>query len=258
LNGFVSEWLIYIAGFRAIIPDGTNLSAVAIFAVPSLALIGALAVACFVKAFSVVFLGSPRSIQAKSNHDESISMKIAMAGLVVICFVIGIWPLTVYPALSKVTAMLVGHDSGSAQIQNLFSSLPIASVFVVVVITVASLIIAIRVRRSSKAVTWDCGYAEPTARMQYTASSFAGPLVGLFRWALRPEVHEPSEKSLFPKDGSFESHVPDPILDRLLVPAISRWRSLMEYARVIQAGRIQVYIVYVVATLLILLVWSAL
>ncbi|MCI0448022.1 hypothetical protein L0152_32990, partial [bacterium] len=192
------------------------------------------------------------------THGESISMKIAMAALVVICFVIGIWPLTVYGALSKVTAILAGHDYGSAQIQNLFSSLPIANVVVVVAVIVTSVIIAIKVRRSSKAETWDCGYAEPTARMQYTASSFAGPLVGLFGWALRPELHEPSEKSLFPKNASFESHVPDPILDRLLVPAISRWRNLMEYARVIQAGRIQVYIVYVVATLLILLIWSAL
>src|SRR3989304_232380 len=33
-----------------------------------------------------------------------------------------------------------------------------------------------RVRRNglTRAVTWDCGYAAPTPRMQYTAGSFAG------------------------------------------------------------------------------------
>ena len=30
--------------------------------------------------------------------------------------------------------------------------------------------------------TWDCGYARPTSRMQYSASSFAQTVVVLFRW----------------------------------------------------------------------------
>ena len=35
-----------------------------------------------------------------------------------------------------------------------------------------------------ESVTWGCGYARPTARMQYTASSFAQPLTDLFRLLL--------------------------------------------------------------------------
>src|SRR5438067_1498749 len=44
---------------------------------------------------------------------------------------------------------------------------------------------------SGRALTWDCGYARPTARMQYTASSFAQIVVRLFRSVLRPVVHAP-------------------------------------------------------------------
>jgi hydrogenase-4 component B len=33
------------------------------------------------------------------------------------------------------------------------------------------------------APTWDCGYAAPAPTMQYTSSSFAQMLVGLFGWA---------------------------------------------------------------------------
>ena len=258
MNGFVSEWLIYVAGFRAAIPGSNSTWAAAVFAVPALALIGGLAVACFVKAFSVVFLGSPRSLGAQNAHEAKMSMRIAMIALVVVCVVIGIWPLSIYMPLSKVTNSVVGHSLGSGQIETLFSNLPIASGIVLVAIAILSAIIARKVRRSSKAVTWDCGYALPNPRMQYTASSFADPLVGLFRWALRPDIHQSRIQSLFPDHASFATHVPDPVLDRFLIPWISRWRHLMTYAYIIQAGRIQVYIVYVVATLLILLAWSAL
>ena len=46
--------------------------------------------------------------------------------------------------------------------------------------------------------SWDCGYARPTARMQYTASSFADTLVALFGWALRPTEDRPRPRGPFP------------------------------------------------------------
>ena len=258
LNGFISEWLIYVAGFKAVIPGSSKGAGAAIFAVPALALIGALAVACFVKAFSVVFLGNARSIRARNAHGEKLSMGIAMATLVIACTVIGVWPISVYEVLSKVTASVIGSDLNVAQIKVMFSNLSIGSAIVLLAILISTLVLSRLVGKSSKTVTWDCGYAAPNTRMQYTASSFAAPLVDLFRWVLRPDIHETRPQSLFPNDGSFESHVPDPVLDRFLLPAISWWKQLMAQAYVIQAGRIQVYIVYVVATLLILLAWSAL
>ncbi len=257
LNGFVSEWLIYIAGFKAAIPGIAGGGSAAILAVPALALIGGLAIACFVKAFSVVFLGSARSGRAKHTHGESVSMRIAMAALAVICLLIGIWPLTVFGPLSKVTADILGNDLGTIAIRSLFSDLPVASVVMLIAIIIVLAIILLLVRNSSKAVTWDCGYAAPNARMQYTSSSFAAPLTELFGWALRPDVHRENQLDLFPAQATFESHVPDPVLDRFLVPNIFRARRFMEFAHVIQAGRIQVYILYIVALLLILLAWSS-
>jgi hydrogenase-4 component B len=258
LNGFVSEWLVYIAGFRAVIPDSSSKAGAAILAVPALALIGGLAVACFVKAYSVVFLGSPRSLRSHNAHDERRSMRFAMAGLVVPCFAIGIYPLTIYAPLSKATANLLGNNQNVEQIKTLFANLTIASLIVLLLILISAVVIITLARRSTKTVTWDCGYAAPSARMQYTASSFADPLVRLFSWVVRPEIHEIKPQTLFPQSGSFKSHVPDPVLDRFLVPGISWWQRLMSYAHIIQAGRIQVYIVYIIATLLILLAWSAL
>ena len=59
-NGFISEWLIYLGAFHAVGHPGRGLY-LALLAAPALALIGGLALACFVKVFGVTFLGAPRT-----------------------------------------------------------------------------------------------------------------------------------------------------------------------------------------------------
>ena len=112
--------------------------------------------------------------------------------------------------------------------------------------------------RGAATITWDCGYALPTPRMQYTASSFAQILGRLFRRVLNANVDGPSLGSLFPsEDARFESHVPDPVLDRVILPAVDHGRRGFEIARVFQTGHIQLYLVYIVVTLVALLAWSS-
>jgi len=112
-------------------------------------------------------------------------------------------------------------------------------------------------RKAALTTTWGCGFASSSPRIQYTASSFAQMLVGLFRWAVLPDEHRPRLNGPFPAAGQrFETHTPDPALDRFLLPALSRGKSLLGLLHVIQAGRIQAYILYIVVTLVVLLAWS--
>ena len=67
LNGFVSEFLIYLGLFGTLGHGGGPSFAGAAFAAPALALIGALAVACFVKVYGAVFLGTARSEHARAR-----------------------------------------------------------------------------------------------------------------------------------------------------------------------------------------------
>src|SRR5260370_36404724 len=70
LNGFVSEFLIYL-GLLGTLGNGDRESySPAAFAVPALALIGALALACFVKVYGGVFLGTARSDHAQHAHES--------------------------------------------------------------------------------------------------------------------------------------------------------------------------------------------
>ena len=136
--------------------------------------------------------------------------------------------------------------------------LALGAVIFIAVIAAAGVVAVALLRKRTWTTTWDCGYASPSPRVQYTASSFAQLLVGLFRWAVFPDEHRPRLKGPFPAaDQRFASHAPDPVLDRFLLPGISRGRSILGLARIIQAGRIQAYLLYIVITLVLLLAWSS-
>lgn len=259
LNGFVSEWLITLASFRALTGAGGNAGVLGAAAgAPALALIGALAVACFVKAFSAVFLGSPRTPGAAAGAgDASGSMRFSMAGLALACAVIGLWPAgAARLAADAAHALLLGQAGAGADTDpGGLGAFPLALAGVLALGAVA---VRVLTRSATRTTTWDCGYAAGGARIQTSASSFAATLVGLFRWAILPDEHRPRVGGLFPPAGErFESHAPDPVLDRLLVPGLLRGRSFLGLARVIQAGRIQTYLLYIIVTLMVLLAWSS-
>jgi hypothetical protein len=111
--------------------------------------------------------------------------------------------------------------------------------FVLVGITVA-LAIARRalLRRSATqpaaAVgTWGCGYAAPSARMQYTASSFAGSLIQSFRpllWSHREVV---APVGAFPGHAQLESHTPDMAEHDLFTPLFRGVARLFRMVRTV-------------------------
>jgi hydrogenase-4 component B len=89
--------------------------------------------------------------------------------------------------------------------------------------------------------------------MQYTSSSFANTLVALFRWLLRPQIHQTPPKDLFPGPSCFESHVPEIVLDGGLNPLWRRLKAQLASARWVQQGRVQRYLLYILLALFALL-----
>lgn len=81
LNGFVSKYLIYLAGLQAGMPW---ITAIAV-------LVSALTLASFIKAFSSVFLGQrPTKLQATSEAPKP--MIFAMIVMAAICIIVGLLP----------------------------------------------------------------------------------------------------------------------------------------------------------------------
>lgn len=260
LNGFVSEFLIYLGLFDVVVLGKGTACAAAALAAAALALIGALAVACFVKVFGTCFLGEPRSEHAGHAHESPRSMTAPMAVLAGCCFFIGLAPWLLSGILGAATAAWSPELPDAAT--GLAAKAPLGWLGGMAVVLLAAIGLgywALRKRLQSTGTavgtTWGCGYAAPTPRMQYTSSSFAQMLVGLFGWALRPKVRRPEEMPLFPTPTEFHSEVPDTVLDRAAWPAFRYAAKLLAWFRVFQQGSIQSYLLYIFITLLALLLW---
>jgi formate hydrogenlyase subunit 3/multisubunit Na+/H+ antiporter MnhD subunit len=101
LNGFASEWLVFLASFQAVLGHGAASTPLAGLAAPTLALVGGLAAACFAKVFGTVFLGHARSPHAGRGHEATPAMLAPMAALAILCAVIGLVPAAWLPGLAR-------------------------------------------------------------------------------------------------------------------------------------------------------------
>ena len=259
LNGFVSELLIYLGLFAAARSSEASVWLTPSLAAAALALIGGLALACFVKVWGAAFLGRPRSEKVSGAHDGGNLLLVPMGLLAACCAAIGLAPAAVAGFLERA----VGSFAPASTIVPLrslapFAALSLAAAALLAFVGAVGVVLSWRLRAgvSSVAPTWDCGYAAPTARMQYSSSSFAEMLVGLFRWALRPSFHRERPVGFFPSPTRFESHVDDAVLDQLLRPAISSVGAWLSRLRWLQPGSLHLYILYVVCALVLGLVWA--
>jgi len=257
LNGFVSELMIYLGFFTSIRSYHGMVGALPVFGAPILALIGGLAVACFVKVYGVVFLGAPRMPEHAGGSEAPASMLAPMALLSLVCLLIGVAPFVLAVPLDNALAacQVLPAAQGIAQLVP-FGWITVAGVGLLALVLLAASGLLRRSRALPVEVsrTWGCGYLRPEPRMQYSASSFGDMLVSWFRLVLCPEVHKDEVSGLFPKSSSFRSHVPETVLDRMFLPFLEYLYLKSAPVRHLQNGKLNIYIVYIFVTLVALLV----
>ena len=262
LNGFVSELLIYLGIFQGIQGEGGGAAAVAL-AAPALALIGGLAVACFVKVYGIVFLGVPRAEMHAARHEAGWQMLLPMLLLGLLCIFIGLAPGMLVNPLQMVSLTVLPALAGTSFI-SLGDLVPTTMITVSGVALLALILfLAFWYRRRlaggacSETATWGCGYQRPAPRMQYSASSFAEMLTSLFSFVLKPVCHRPGKLSgLFPGHSGFSSHVPEAVLELVYIPALWRLYQRFSGVRKLQSGILQQYVLYSLVTLILLLLGS--
>jgi hydrogenase-4 component B len=228
--------------------DATITHAAAWAAMPAailLGITGALALACFVKVCSVVFLGAPRSAAALHAHEAGPAMRGAMLSLALCCAVIGLAPAFFWPAMLHA----VNAWNPNWQETPIIAPLGALGAFNMALAVLALLAAAWLWRKVARkgmrrAVTWDCGYAAPSPRMQYTAGSFAAIINEWFAWILRPIRHENLPEGPFPREASFSSHTPETVLENVVEPGGSSVLQVAMAARRLQRGRVQAYLLY--------------
>ena len=263
LNGFVSEFLVYLGAYRSAVAAVPEAAVPAVAVIAALALIGGLAAACFAKAFGIVFLGEARSDHAAHAHEVGWPMRLAMLILAAGCVGVGLaGPLllgAMGPAVSVVTGWPAerisdGLSGGTAPL--LYVTVAAAAFFMLVGGLALLRRWLLAGRSVETGVTWDCGYVKPTARMQYTASSFAQPIVRMFRFVLAPRRKFVPPQGLLPRSTEFATQTPDFFSENVWGPGFASVSGLLSRVRGLQHGRVQIYVLYIVLTLLVLLVWG--
>lgn len=273
LNGFVSEWLTYQSLLQGFGTTQHLLRLMFPISGAMLALTGALAAACFVKAFGITFLAQPRSEHASQAKEAAPSMIAGQAILAAVCIVLGLLPALMLKLLDPLTLQLTGQQLGSrllladglalgsmAAESGSVSTLGIALMFACLLpIPLVLWLLFGRKTKTRIGPTWDCGLKGLAPQMEYSATGFSKPIRMIFKALFRPrrEVQREYDYSpYFAKTIRFESHVDEVFELRLYRPlnrAVLRFSRRM---RALQAGSIQAYLIYIFVTLLALLLFA--
>jgi formate hydrogenlyase subunit 3/multisubunit Na+/H+ antiporter MnhD subunit len=273
LNGFISEWLTYqslLQGF------GTTTSLVRIvFPISGamLALTGALAAMCFVKAFGITFLAQPRSDHARHAHEASFTMLLGQGILAAACVFLGLFPTVFLKLFDPLTQQFTGQQlsaqlnaanglvlSSTAAQGGTVSMLGLAllGLSLLAAPLVLWLLFATRAK-IRRGPTWDCGQRGLTPQMEYTATGFSKPIRMIFKALFRPHREVQREYDFSPYFTTtlrFESHVEEVFQTRIYRPLNRLVLGVSRRLRALQAGSIQAYLIYIFITLLLLLLFA--
>lgn len=266
-NGFVSEWLTFQAALMAPQLKGTILAALIPFSAAMLALAGALAAACFVKVFGIVFQGSPRSQGAAEAHEVDGWMQLGMAIPAVLCLLLGVLPVWMIPLIDAVPDILVNATLGESVANSGWLWLtPIAEarasyspVIVLLALLLAGgvfLFIQYRGAIKRRTTPWNCGYPYPNTRMQYTATSFSQPLRRIFANLYQTQdklLRTEYGNTLLTKKIRYQVHVQDLIWRYFYLPIRQIIEWLTRQVDWLHEQQIHGYLTFTFITLLILL-----
>ncbi len=257
LNGFGSEFLIYFACFTGGIPGSHNVAIPALALIIFLSLIGGLSIACFSKAFGIAFSGEPRHESMNHAHDTGWLMKIPMGILALSCILVGFLSPCLLPRIFQ-NYLSAEHLGILEKATFSLSQITIASIVFLFLLGILALVrsLLLCVRKVETTVTWDCGYAAPTARMQYTGTSFSQILVEFYNFFLRVKQKLSAPKGLFPEPGSFSMETPDLFQEKVFSPLFVRTGNVLCILHTLQHGRIHLYVLYIIVMLIVLLLWK--
>lgn len=261
LNLFPAEWLL----LQALLALGASSGAervAAWVAIVAIALTGGLALAAMARAFGITFLGLPRERTLASGTEAPAAVRISLLALAGVAVGLGLFPglgvRIVAPAVEVLgvvpleTPLPYALIVGDTVLDALYGPVAVLSVCMVVWL-LFRVMGRVPVRRGP---VWVCGFALQS-RMQYSGTSAGETARLFFRSILRTrrvarEIW--AQAPYFPQRLSTHAETPHPVEATLYAPVVSTVLRAASAARAIQNGNIRVYLLYVFATLVLLLV----
>ncbi len=244
LNGFVSELMIFQAFFQSFLITNTYVIILLFICLSLFALTSALASACFVKAFGIIFLAAARSEKASSAHEAPLCMLIGPAILAVLCIILGIFSFQIFHFL--------GYD---------FPVPDLLGISIIILVFLGLAVLVIR-RTSSKtsriSQTWACGLPETDSSAEYTASGFSEPILTFFKplYRTRKIVKRnfwDKYTSIF-KNGTAEIQTMKIFEEKLYQPVVQFVRKISLWVSNIQNVDLDTFILYSFITIALLVI----
>jgi len=284
LNGFASEWMTYRCLWDVSRTGGSWGSLIGPISAAVLAMVGGLAAACFAKAFGITFLGQPRSVEAWEAKEAPVSMTAPMAILAILCGLFGLVPGLPLTAISRVLPASMAPAIAPLSLPGHALVLPCSAnetdgVVPVIVLVAAGLAVAAfkiawwwlggAPTPSRVYQPWGCGYPhqpvpplgdvlahESLARTEYTATSFSQPFAYLFRqFFARRELLDffARRTEYLPEKIFVQVRTKNPFDSWVYKPMRRAIVRLSWKVSRIQAGSVQLYLSYMLVTVLLLL-----
>lgn len=260
-NGFISEFLIYLGMFKGLLIHNFSSVILILFAIAGLALVGTMALLCFTKAFSIIFLGMPRSASAqKVTRDCEFSMILPMGFLAVMALLIGVLPIFAFVLILSPVSVLMPVVQ-----YNILPTLSIVSVitlYALAFLVFLAVLIIVKVKLTNGKIdmheTWGCGYNRANNHMQYTASSYASPFLSMLNPLFKKVFDVEKPRKLFPHSAHFNFHVEDIEEAYVIEPILKSDEWFLSKFEGLQSGNIQSYIKYGLIFLVIVIIGSLL
>lgn len=247
-NGFVSEWLTF-RGLLSMVNGSTawwTMFGLSITLV--LAMTGALAGMCFVKASGVIFLGQPRQSLRHDKIPRTMTWPIlALAGLDLL---LGVFPT---PLVRVISSLQPGFT-----VQNAASLAPVHSAKIALLLFGVLVLILVLSRpwKLLEVPRWSCGRV-PDASMQFTSASFTKAVRTTLAVIYRPHrelLRLGPDGRDFPQQLIYQGGT-TPIWERYLYrPGYRLAWWLSRYSTRLQAGPVRLYLFYLLATVAMMLI----
>ncbi len=269
-NGFVSEWLAFQTALQVDVLDNGVLRSLIPVAAAALALTAALAAACFVNVFGMIFLGQARSRHSEKAQDiEDKGMLAGPAILAGLCFLFGIFPGLIIGLLNDTADQVIGYTLPDSSVTGWLWLAPVSAgnasysaPFVLVGSLIAAIVCFRYPRRNPATVmrhaeTWDCGFGGVTSRMQYSSTAFTMPFRRIFAktWIVDERI-EKDFKGAMNQDVAevrYQLHIQDHSWPKIYQPIERNVNKMAKQVGRIQTGNIRTYLGYSFVTLIIML-----
>ena len=265
-NGFASEFVISLSLIKGLGITGMEQKIAMLGCMACLMLVSGMAAFAYAKAYGMSFLGQPRSPMTTDLHAPSARTLLPLALPAAACIICGLASAQVFgaiqPSLSFLPIVSQGLKAGMGNAAtSVEGMLRCVSLFGCAGIALTAALFAarktlLRHRNVSFAPTWGCGYQYGTSRMQYTPASFVEPAEGIFGPVMGTKTDAGIDDAFFPAAGHIAVSASDVVATRFYAPLFEYAEQACNALKIIQNGSINVYILYILVTLVALLFWG--